>query len=122
MKKAMPTSTALPNRIRELRDAKGFTLTELADRVGTSNQQISYLELGSRQLTTRWMERIAPHLGVRPADLLPVNPTRAQDVDQREEDRVRAEMAAIPEHLVDMAIEELLLLRIQRRRAKESAS
>ena len=34
-------------------------MRELATRVGTSNQQISHLELGKRQLTTDWLFRLA---------------------------------------------------------------
>lgn len=31
---------------------------------------IQYLEGGQRQLTQKWMERIAPHLGVQPYELI----------------------------------------------------
>jgi len=58
------------NRIRELRRAKGWTATQLADRVGTSNVQISRLETGDRKLTVDWMERLADVLGCRPADIM----------------------------------------------------
>jgi len=59
----------MPNRIRELRIARNLTLEYVADRVGTSVQQISRLELGNRRLTDNWMRRIASAIGVQPADL-----------------------------------------------------
>jgi transcriptional regulator with XRE-family HTH domain len=55
-----------PNRIRELREARGFTLDDLAVRVGTTNQQISHLELGKRQLTVAWLRRLGAALGCHP--------------------------------------------------------
>ena len=61
----------LPNRIRELREAAGLSQEALAQMVGTSNQQIGRLERGERELTLRWMERIATSLQCKPADLLP---------------------------------------------------
>lgn len=60
----------IPNRIREIREDCGLSLQELADRVGTSNQQISLLERGERQLTANWMERLARGLDFNPADLM----------------------------------------------------
>jgi antitoxin component HigA of HigAB toxin-antitoxin module len=55
-----------PNRIRELREARGLTLEDLAHRVGTTNQQISHLELGKRQLTVEWLRRLAKALDCHP--------------------------------------------------------
>jgi len=61
----------MPNRIRELRMAKNWTIQKLADLVGTSNQQIGRLEKGERKLTQDWMNRIGEALGVDPKELLP---------------------------------------------------
>lgn len=74
---AEPTIFALngfmqfPNRIRELREARGLTQEELAAEAGTTSQQIGRLERGARSLRQDWMERIAAVLGVTPAELLP---------------------------------------------------
>jgi DNA-binding Xre family transcriptional regulator len=38
--------------------------------VGTSNQQISHLELGHRQLTVDWLQRLASALGCHPWDIV----------------------------------------------------
>lgn len=63
-----------PNRIRELREARGFTLEELAGRVGTTNQQISHLELGKRQLTVDWLRRLAVALDCHPWTIVEADP------------------------------------------------
>lgn len=58
------------NRIAELREKKGLSQEDLGELSGTSGQQIGRLEKGARKLTTEWMERLAPHLDVRPRDLI----------------------------------------------------
>lgn len=52
----------MTNRLREFREAAGLSQDELADRVGSSFQQISKLERGERKLTREWAERLAPHI------------------------------------------------------------
>lgn len=60
------------NRIRELREQRGWSADELAERCRpkTSGAQIRRLEVGARRLTEDWMRRIADALAVNPADLL----------------------------------------------------
>jgi len=60
----------MANRIRELRVARGLTLERVAELAGTSLQQVQRLESGKRRLTEGWMRRLAPVLGVAPADLM----------------------------------------------------
>ena len=60
----------MENRIKELRRARGLTLQRLAEKAGTTNQQISRLERGERRLTTDWMERLASALGCSPVSLI----------------------------------------------------
>ena len=80
----------MPNRLRELREARGLTLRDLAERVGTSNQQISHLELGKRQLTMDWMGRVAAVLGVHPWELVAeLPPQPLSDREQRMLDNFR---------------------------------
>lgn len=43
-----------------------MTLEQLAAAVGTTNQQISLLELGKRQLTVAWLLRLAEPLACHP--------------------------------------------------------
>lgn len=62
-----PIST---NRIRELRELAGLSMDELAERLGTSRQQVSKHEHGQRRLTIQWLQRYAMALGVTPADIM----------------------------------------------------
>ncbi|BDI60731.1 helix-turn-helix domain-containing protein [Qipengyuania nanhaisediminis] len=60
------------NRIREIRKAKGLTLAQLAEACSppTTAQTIGRLETGMRNLSTKWMDRIAAALGVDPQVLV----------------------------------------------------
>jgi transcriptional regulator with XRE-family HTH domain len=66
----------MKNRIREHREAKGWTLerlaAEVAERTGieTSYQQMSRLEKGQRGLNDEWLRILAKTLGVSKASLL----------------------------------------------------
>lgn len=73
-----------PNRIRELREAKGIAQNELARMANTEPSTINKLEKGKRGLDQNWMRRLAPLLGVTPAELLPIedNPLMLDD-DER---------------------------------------
>jgi transcriptional regulator with XRE-family HTH domain len=66
---------ASKNRIAKARNARGMTQQELADQVGAHWITISKLERGIIKLTTEWLEKLAPPLGVHPWELLP-NPLR----------------------------------------------
>lgn len=61
------------NRIKELREQLKMSQEDLAQAVGTTNQQIGRLEKSRRNLTQKWMERLAPALHVRPPELLPIS-------------------------------------------------
>lgn len=56
--------------LQAYRKANKLTQQELAERVGTSQPQIRRLENGERKLTREWAEKLAPHLGITPAQLL----------------------------------------------------
>ena len=60
------------NRIRDLRKAKGWTLADLAEACTppTTPQTIGRLETGMRNLSIKWMDRIAGALGVEPEALV----------------------------------------------------
>lgn len=60
----------MPNRLRELRELLGVSIAELAARVGTSKQEIGHLELGKRQLTIKWLVKLAGALGCHPWDIV----------------------------------------------------
>lgn len=59
-----------PNRLRALRQARGFTLAQVAAAIGTTTAQYQRLETGARDLDVPWMVRIAKALECQPADLL----------------------------------------------------
>ena len=61
----------MKNRIAELRSkANNMTQQQLADMVGSVSLTISRLERGERQLSQKWMERLAPFLNCKPEDLI----------------------------------------------------
>ena len=60
------------NRIRDIRKAKGWTLAELAEACDppTTAQTIGRLETGTRNLSIKWMDRIATALEIDPQSLV----------------------------------------------------
>ena len=64
--------TIVINRIREIRQQKGITLTELAEQCvpPTTPQTLGRLETGMRNLSLKWMDRIGTALGVDPEILV----------------------------------------------------
>ncbi len=60
------------NRIREIRKAKGLTLSDLAEACDppTTAQTIGRLETGMRNLSIKWMDRIGTAIGVDPEILV----------------------------------------------------
>ena len=67
------------NRIRDIRKAKGMTLSDLAEacRPPTTPQTVGRLETGMRNLSLKWMERIGAALEVDPEVLV-----RSEDASQ----------------------------------------
>lgn len=66
----------MKNRIWELRRQKNMTALVLAEKVGTTAQQIGRLEKSKRRLTTDWMVRIAAALDVPPEALITAEDTK----------------------------------------------
>src|SRR5262245_33684803 len=71
-KRPLPPGAA--SRIRELRDARGWSMADLAARMGTGASTINKLEKGRPQLTIAWLARLAAAFGIRPGDLLAEQP------------------------------------------------
>ncbi len=61
------------NNIRRWRKQRGLTMQDLAERIGTSQQQIDRLEKGRRRLTVDWLVRLSQGLGCELLDLLPAD-------------------------------------------------
>ncbi|MBZ9894211.1 helix-turn-helix domain-containing protein [Mesorhizobium sp. BR1-1-6] len=66
--------------IKQWRKAKHLTQEELAERIGVTPGAISQLELGRVNYTQPMLEAIAAEFGIRPGDLLNVDPTREQAI------------------------------------------
>jgi transcriptional regulator with XRE-family HTH domain len=61
---------SVKNRIKVIREARGWSLETLAERAGTINQQISLLEAGKRRLTVDWLLRLGKALDCHPWELV----------------------------------------------------
>lgn len=70
---------ALNLRIRELREAKGWTLEVLASRIGVSVPHLSGVERGVKNLNNHLIERLSTELDVEPYLLFSAE-QRIQDV------------------------------------------
>jgi transcriptional regulator with XRE-family HTH domain len=55
---------ALKNRIRPIRERLGWTAKALAEKIGTTEQQICRLETGERKLSVEWLLSVCGALDV----------------------------------------------------------
>lgn len=69
-----------PNFLRAWREFRKLTQAELAEKVGTNQNMIGYLETGERGLSAKWLRKLAPALGTTPGHLLDHDP-RQMDAD-----------------------------------------
>lgn len=60
----------MQNNIKSLRKSKKLTMQQLADLVGTTQQQIDRLEKGKRKLSAEWIEKLCNGLACEPLDLV----------------------------------------------------
>lgn len=60
----------LGRNVRRLREAKGWSQEEYADRAGIHRTYVSDIERGRRNPTIRLVEKLAQPLKVRPGELL----------------------------------------------------
>ena len=88
---------AMPiNRIRALRDARGLTLAELAEMIGSTPQQINRWELGTRPLRYQSMQRLAEAFGVPPGALfMPLEQDESGPIKQGTKVRLSDEEVAL---------------------------
>ncbi|GGG51483.1 repressor [Caldovatus sediminis] len=63
--------TAPRNRIKEVREARGLSLNDLAERVGADHTTVWKLERGKRRLTAEWLSRLSKALDVPAPSLVP---------------------------------------------------
>lgn len=57
------------NRVRELREEQGLSISELAERAGLTRNGVSRIELGSRKPAADSIEALARGLNVDPGRL-----------------------------------------------------
>jgi transcriptional regulator with XRE-family HTH domain len=57
------------NYIRQLREARGWTLQDVADKVGVKNPHISMLENGARGLSVEMLYKLAQAFEVHPLEI-----------------------------------------------------
>jgi DNA-binding XRE family transcriptional regulator len=66
--RTLPAYVALPN-LRDIREAKGVTQTELARKVGVQQTKLSALELGKHRVRRQTARAIARKLGAKMSDM-----------------------------------------------------
>lgn len=57
--------------IQKIRKSKNITQEELAEKIGTSQTWIAYIETGRNRPNIKMLEKIAKVLGVKAKDLIP---------------------------------------------------
>lgn len=68
--------------IRELRQRAGWSQERLAQRIGTTNQQVSNLETGKIDLSVRWIRQLTKEFGVSADTLLGLEDAARTGADQ----------------------------------------
>lgn len=58
------------SKLQEARLRAGLSQAQLGELAGTSQVQVARLEKGIRKMTIDWAVKLAPHVGLSPADLL----------------------------------------------------
>lgn len=71
----------LPNRLKELRKARGLSQEALAERVGATKQQISKIERGVGAFTFHWAGRLATALDCYPSELMAEADVRPAEIE-----------------------------------------
>ena len=73
------------NFLRVLRKSRGLTLQQVAEKVGTTNQHVSFHENGRRKLNWDWIQRYANALECHPSDITngPGAEVRAENDEER---------------------------------------
>ena len=75
----------MENNILKIRKEKGFSQKELAEKAGTTYQQIQKLEKGERKFSPEWQIRLAKALDCKPIDLMPEEFQASLTLTKREE-------------------------------------
>jgi transcriptional regulator with XRE-family HTH domain len=87
----MPTDSlavCFGHRLRQLREAKGWSQEELASRAKLHRTHISLIETAKRSVQLDTVERLATALGVQPADLFIPTPATAAPATRTDRDEL----------------------------------
>lgn len=85
----------MANKLKLLRTQAGLTQAQLADAVGTTKDNISKMERGTRASLSKWAVKLAPPLKCRPSDLL-------DDIPLAEKIRDALERHGLKEKLINL--------------------
>ena len=69
--------------IKAAREAAGISQTELAERIGTTRQQIGKYETDTQDMTLNRLVQIAVALGVDPDELININMKQREDTKMK---------------------------------------
>lgn len=106
------------NRIRSFREARGLSLESLADKIGTTNQQVSLLESGGRRLTVDWLVRLAEGLKCHPWELVGESlPPEMSSLDHRVLEHFRV-LSELQQHTLLAFLESMTKPSLKSRRTK----
>lgn len=68
--RSLGTNSWMANNISSLRKKRGWSQEDLAERMGTTRNQLAKLEGGARRLSDVWIERAAKAFGVDAGDIV----------------------------------------------------
>jgi len=74
---ARKTTKEATNHLRAWREFRRMTQEQLAEKIGTAGNVIGLLESGERQLSPKWLHKLAPALKTRAGFLLEFDPRDA---------------------------------------------
>lgn len=93
-----------PNYLKAWREFRGLSQAELAEKVGTNQNMIGYLENGERGLSAKWLRRLAPVLDTTPGHLLDHDPNHVDadifDIWMHADHRQRRQLADVAKAIV----------------------
>jgi len=106
----MADKNAGPNYLKAWREFRGLTQAELAEKVGTNQNMIGYLESGERGLSAKWLRKLAPALKTEPGHLLDHDPESVSadifDIWMHADTRQRRQIADIAKTIVRTGTED----------------
>lgn len=93
-----------PNFLRAWRKFNKLSQAQLAEKVGTNQNMIAYLEDGERALNAKWLRRLSAALDTTPGMLLDHDPTQLDadviDIWSKADERQRRQLSEIAKTIV----------------------